>query len=376
MADLLYLTNDPPLQSSPEKKALLAEALKHIVEGYPPQDAYTGICKGLWRGPTGIAYLFLHVSSAYPDLEIEGRTASAWANAYIEGKRDADQMSLIPGKSCGLTCEALCYKAVRASITKDLSVVQSFIESIPEILEGDFPAELLGGKAGVLYYLRMMRTWVPESASIIAEPVRLIQESIMREGTQWEFHERRYLGAVHGDIGIVTQLVLTSPTIAPQLEAKLDQLLGLQQSNGNWTVIEDPSRGLPYVQFCHGAPGFLFSLYAIQPYFPSRREEIAKAISLATELVWKEGILKKEPNLCHGVLGNSLVMPKGERRDHFLAVGSPINVQKVREQDPKMFELANYGDEFAPLVAFWPGTAWACLVGDRVNAPIIAYNDV
>ena len=59
----------------------------------------------------------------------------------------------------------------------------------------------------------------------------------MAEGPDWKWHGRRYLGAVHGDISIMTQLVVTTPALAQQVERKLDQLLAMQDATGNWPSV-------------------------------------------------------------------------------------------------------------------------------------------
>ena len=60
------------------------------------------------------------------------------------------------------------------------------------------------------------------------------------------------------------------------------------------------------VQWCHGAPGFAYSLQALRPYFPQLQGRIDVAVAEAQELVWKQGLLTKEPSLCHGIFGNAL----------------------------------------------------------------------
>lgn len=109
-------------------------------------------------------------------------------------------------------------------------------------------------------------------------------------------------------VGILTQLVLTTPSLAAsdsRITATLDRLLALQQPSGNWTT-RDSSTGMPLVQWCHGAPGFVPSLLSMRPFFPSRQSQIDAAVEKARDVVWKEGMLRKDPCLCHGLFGNAL----------------------------------------------------------------------
>lgn len=284
----------------------MEEALGEIIAKSPPHDEYTGnndVLKGLWAGPTGFAYLFLQASAMYPHLRIAGRHALSWARRYMDGARG----DLRLGSRCGLSCEKLAYDAVQACITKDAAYIDAFLSSLPDLLApcGSWPDELLQGRAGTLYMLRMMRHWVPDSAVLLDRSIDSVTAAILAHGPEWKWHGKRYLGAVHGDIGIVTQLVLAVPSLASRLEGKLRDLLGSQLPNGNWpSSVGGTDASL--VQFCHGAPGFLHSLASLRPYFPGLRQQIDASAEQARRCVWRQGLLRKEPSLCHGILGNAL----------------------------------------------------------------------
>lgn len=302
-----YLPNgDSPLLKVAESSRHLKEALDWIIANLPPQAQYTGtndVLKGLWAGPTGFAYLFLQASSLHPDLEIAGHGALTWAARYLEGARGDLQLN---NSRCGLVCEKLAYEAVQACITKDVVYVNAFLSSLPEVLgPGGWPDELLQGRAGTLYMLRMMRHWVPDSAVLLDRSIDSVTTTILAGGPEWKWHGTRYLGAVHGDIGIVTQLVLTTPSLAGRLEGKARELLTMQLAEGNWpTSVGKTDASL--VQFCHGAPGFLHSLLSLKPYFPGLQQEIDASIERGRRCVWLEGLLRKEPSICHGIFGNAL----------------------------------------------------------------------
>ena len=153
-----------------------------------------------------------------------------------------------------------------------------------------------------------MRHWVPESSRTIVPVIAEISTAILRRGPEWKWHDRRYLGAAHGDIGIVLQLVLTSPKLATQMEPVLTRLLDKKLPNGNWPVAETATneKSKELVQFCHGAPGFVVSLLSLREYLPSLEARIDEAIQRGQDCIWREGLLTKEPNLCHGIFGNAL----------------------------------------------------------------------
>jgi lantibiotic modifying enzyme len=155
-------------------------------------------------------------------------------------------------------------------------------------------------------------------ATCIDSPIdRLIEKMIEKNEDgdfDWTWHGKRYLGAAHGEIGIITQLVLSKPSLAGHFANRMKKLLDLQKG-GNWPSSElDGETGRKdLVQWCHGAPGFIYSLEALRPHFPAMRPShpdmrvrIDAVLADAKELVWEKGLLTKEPSLCHGILGNAL----------------------------------------------------------------------
>ncbi|KAL1843663.1 hypothetical protein VTK73DRAFT_2789, partial [Phialemonium thermophilum] len=170
-------------------------------------------------------------------------------------------------------------------------------------------------------------------------------------------------------------LVLTTPPVAPRLEATLARLLDAQLGDGNWPSSEGhPGRHL--VQFCHGAPGFVLSLLSLRPYFPALQDRVDAAIKKARECIWEQGLLRKEPSLCHGILGNALTFPPGPQRDHFLALAVPEKMAELKQADPTLFQKANYGREYATLAGYVPSAAWTWMVCGKQNPRVIAYNDI
>jgi hypothetical protein len=319
--DKTYISNNFPIQSlSASPSDLLQLTLEQLIRTTPPKTSYSGAhgeLGGLFTGYTGLAYFFLRLSAMYPALQIHGHGARYWAKQYLRGTRA--KLVLEKG-NCGIASEKLSYQAVKACVTGDLVDVMAFIANIPAILgpfppsEGDpYPSELAYGRAGTLYLLRMVRYWVPNSESLVDSPLSRVAEKIVETDDDgngnWEWHGKRYYGASHGDIGIITQLVLSDPSLAPQLTERLEDLLDAQLEDGNWPASSRShwrGKGAELVQWCHGAPGFVHSLQTLRPYFPAHRGEIDRAIGRAQDLVWRHGLLTKEPTLCHGMLGNAL----------------------------------------------------------------------
>lgn len=315
-----YISNDIPLQPlSAAPSELLHSTLEQLVQDVPPltgrgrQHSRSG---GLFTGYTGLAYLFLHVHAVLPDLLIAGQKPIEWAVRYVDehDHHQSQRTSRIDVGNCGIGSERISYDAVKACITKDANDVKLFLEDVDLVINADdpFSSELATGKAGTLYMLRMVKHWVPGHETKIDKAIKALAQQILDTDDDgngnWEWHGKRYFGAAHGDIGIITQLALSIPAIARKLAPKLKELLDYQLQDGNFP---SSSRSLErgkadLVQWCHGATGFVFSLQVLRPYFPELKSRIDKAIRRAQRVIWEKGLLVKQPCLCHGILGNAL----------------------------------------------------------------------
>lgn len=319
--DQPYFENNKPLQaikSSPLD--LVRSSLEEVIKGSPPPKAYDeDMQEGIFFGPTGFAYLLLQLSELYPDLEVQQHKLRYWAERYLEPDRGT--LALEDGK-CGVLSEKLSFDALHACFTRNVDDVKVFLASYPAILKtypsgvkDVFKSEMLYGRAGALYLLRMVRHWVPEAASAIDPVMKQLAERILQSKDEnngiWTWNGERYIGAMHGDVGIILQIVRSVPELASKLSIHLEALLDFQDSQGNWpATVAAPghkSSGKPdRVQLCHGAPGFACSLRVLRPYFPDLHQRIDEALIKAEEVIWTRGLLKKEPNICHGIFGNAL----------------------------------------------------------------------
>ncbi|MBE3049726.1 LanC-like protein [Candidatus Bathyarchaeota archaeon] len=307
MASSRYIPQDTfpePLTLSTPPASLLQPALERIVHAAPPRSSYPSAddLDGLLIGPTSLAYLFLRLSTVNPSLSIAGHPPLHWAKAYTRGHRGTAHDE---SGNCGLTNERLSLLFLHACLSRETADVKAFIHGLAPVLSPSsadkYPSELLYGRAGLLYFIRALRHSVPHAALLLDDPIASINRRIMDVGEDgkggWRWNGKYYIGAGHGDIGIITQLVLTTPSLAPALQPRLEKLLAAQLDNGNWpasVVNPDDIR----VQWCHGAPGFVMSLLALREFYPGLHAEIDAAV--------ERGLLRKEPNLCHGILGNAL----------------------------------------------------------------------
>lgn len=311
-----YIPNTLPSQTLDQSpSALLITTLEELVETCPPKASYNeDDLAGLFLGYTSLAILFLQLSEIKPGLTVKSKTLRQWAEEYTTGERKVEPIGKDTG--CGVVQENLCHKAIKACLSGDAADIQAFlalIESIPcddaDAASKDFPSEILYGRAGSLYLLRLVSHWVPSSQSSLEPHVQRLSAKIMRDNSEgasrWTWLDCEYIGAAHGDIGIIVQLVLSTPSLAPQLSAQVKSLIELQLEDGNWPKFASESES-DLVQWCHGAPGFVICLKTLHPYFPELKDQIDQAIQKGEQVTWDRGLLRKYPNLCHGSLGNAL----------------------------------------------------------------------
>jgi hypothetical protein len=305
--------------------------------------------------------------------------------------------------------ETLAHLAVSAAATQDITCVRKFLAAVdkPGIMSpgvgsasgGD--CEWLYGRAGSLYLLRLMRTLVPATAElpdfdpVVGDLITAVMDIGREVDWKWSWHGKAHLGAVHGAIGIVTQVALSAeasmqdippgagmekvPILKP-LEKVLEGLLDAQFSDGNWpTRLRNPKNEL--VQFCHGAPGFVVSLWALgnKGLFPEVKR-MDNIIKRGREAIWKRGLLTKEPCLCHGATGNALAL-SGEQREHFLAHTTQAIVSEWQRERVFVPSLEPWG-----LYEGLAGRAWGFIVamrekegrlwGHSGGGGVIGYSDI
>ena len=300
--------------------------------------------------------------------------------------------------SCGIANERLAHLALNASVENSLDSVSDLVTILSSLKSNDSPSnEWLYGRAGALYLLRLVNHYNPNLPSPLKENfVSTIDDlviAIIDSGPEWIWHGKRYLGAAHGDVGILTQMLLSSRTARTQRAEVWDWLVELlnssQMPSGNFpSSLGEETRRDKLVQFCHRAPGFVISLDPIQGYLNGGSEEadevierIASAkllreissavLEKARKCVWERGVLVKEPCLCHGVTGNAIALDEederfrlmnwaqGRMREQFLATGSYVE-----------------GDDPWGLFCGEAGRAWGWMVVMGLGKGMIGYSDV
>jgi len=353
----------------------LVKSLTAIVLGSPPRKPWTDSFKkepqGLWTGPSSIAYLFFWLSKTHPNLIIEGKVPDQWCLAYLDCGSDTHP---IAGNGIGVKNEYMVFNTIKAIVTNDVGCVEK-LKAAAEAGNREAPDvenEFLSGRAGTLALLRIVRHFIPEASDGLTKVMEPIIKHILGH-LPWAFRNVAYSGAAHGSIGIITQIVLSNPSYAPQLEAVLIQHLDEQRENGNWYARVSLPDSANLVQFCHGSPGFVLSLLRLRPHFPELQARIDKAIELARQNTWEEGILKKEPNLCHGVTGNAFAL-ESPQREHFMTYATAERIKAGIEDGTYVKGDDRYGLQWGEAGRAWGWMAFDSNKVDELGFP--GYTDI
>ena len=116
-------------------------------------------------------------------------------------------------------------------------------------------------------------------------------------------------GAGHGLSSILLALLnfpecyVGNPPVENDIKLSIDYILSCEQGNGNYPPVPDEYRDdwNDLVHWCHGAPGVLY-VFA-KAFLVWKDEKYLSAAVRCGELIWKRGLLKKGPGICHGIAG-------------------------------------------------------------------------
>lgn len=386
-----YFVNDRPSPEKPDYFAELLASLERISTFNPPvQTCSTGwTFHGFYAGPTSIAYLFYRLSLLYPDIEFKQQSLLEWAESYLQlstflRKSDPDP------SHCGIANETLAHIALSSVILNDISLAQALCsyETIINHAQDDGSNEWLYGRAGYLYFLRLcLSHFSKTSASIVRILTKTIEKTtarILAVLLPWKWHGKEYLGAAHGTIGIICQVMLSDPQRVsdPVMTQLLTILLQTQLSKGNFPSSLPAESRDHLVQFCHGGPGFVVSLRSVLRHLQPQQAQsstaftlhaaIQTAIEKAQEDIWQRGILRKDPCLCHGIAGNALALDDAKQFNTFL---SWMTSKSLEENN--WLRRAGHTDDFAGLFVGETGRAWVWAVADKgLEKNCIGFNDI
>lgn len=306
---------------------------------YPPSVSTSLLSElnGLFSSPSSVAYILFKLSqpnTGYEKVQIAGHELRYWADAYlncakycVRDDRPSDQPEAFDQSRCSIVIELPARLALEAAFHKDEQASVNLLALLPGVVASDVPGKLawnehIYGRTGYLHLLRLVRSYWAE-APIPASTLRQIVDRVLLDGpSTWKFIDHYLIGAGHGWINIVTQILLTDGSYAaacqPIVQQVLDeQILDRENSDcGNWDAfmpyagqVRDPRF---QIQWGHGASGVVISLASILPICEASDAEftarIVTAMDRAQNVFWEKGLLGKESCLCHGAAGNMLAL--------------------------------------------------------------------
>eukprot|EP00871_Galdieria_phlegrea_P003739 jgi/Galph1/4366/GphlegSOOS_G2961.1 len=293
-----------------------------------PADAFTD--PTLYTGTAGIAYFYYQLATS---RLLNQQDNSRWllvAKNYIDAAlerieryRYKNSCSLLLGPP-GVYLVATCvYSALEEEERKNsYQFMNKYLLHSNSIDMVGAEDEFLYGKAG---FLTGLLNFSITRRNEVEQAARKLVSSLLNNGkrnakdSRWsnqtplvyQWHHKYYLGAAHGTSGVIHSLFVALENVSIENKRIIGQELKQtceflhqqrSQHHGNYYSSLD-SRNTDLVQWCHGAPGFVF-------LFCKAAEQFKDASYLnwaleASDVVWRYGLLLKGPGLCHGIAGNA-----------------------------------------------------------------------
>lgn len=123
----------------------------------------------------------------------------------------------------------------------------------------------------------------------------------------YQYHGREYLGAAHGVSAILFSLLSIPLNDEDMNDVKItiDAILALQDESGNFPTKFNKPQEARLIHWCHGAPGIV--LLMAKAYIVFKDQKYLDSCMKCGDLVWRKGLLKKGPGLCHGIASSGYV---------------------------------------------------------------------
>ncbi|KAL7532223.1 hypothetical protein ACHAXR_004498 [Thalassiosira sp. AJA248-18] len=208
-----------------------------------------------------------------------------------------------------------------------LDIGTRYVEKLPES-----ECEVLYGRAGYLQAIAFVRSETNDN-DFGNTMVQHIVKSILKEGERvananesaansllWEWHGKKYLGAIHGVAGILFTLLCFHEEVSlidnslSKIKTTITKLSELCSASGNLKSSLGTERD-KLVHLCHGAPGHILLLVKAYEVL-NDQEYLESAEEIARNVICRRGLLKKGVGLCHGISGNAycfLAIYRGRR---------------------------------------------------------------
>ncbi|XP_050072249.1 lanC-like protein 3 homolog [Anopheles maculipalpis] len=331
-----YADYDEKTHGTEQHKLVSRSGVVNLIEKYvgmiQKNHTQAKMREDLYVGTAGIAFMFWKLSrtketkSKFPCLNL--------ASNYIdEAKRQSTKKHRSSKDSVAFLCGGAGIAAVSAVVfhaqenRHQMKIdVEIFLKGYPECATDDgYEAdEVLVGRAGFLhgaYWLNQTIETKPIGNEMITKVCKVLMKRGRRLATSlrigsplmYEYHEKTYLGAAHGICAILHALLespwfnhndsgefCASTTKLADIKNSIDYVLTLQSNDGKFPTRHDSDRTL--VHWCHGCGGAIY-LFA-KAYLTFKEEKYLECCRKSSDTIWRQGLLRKGPGLCHGVAGN------------------------------------------------------------------------
>ncbi|KAK2183154.1 hypothetical protein NP493_322g01013 [Ridgeia piscesae] len=291
--------------------------LQRLYEGLASTDPSD---YSIYTGSTGIALLHFHLSNIF-DHDENPRYLKR-ALSYVEHplrhlKRK--KATFLCGDAGPLALAAVLYHRIGHQ-DKCEDCLNRLFSRHKDVSSDhvDLPDEFLFGRVGYLFALLFVQRHLGKeyvNPDLISEVFRTIISSgkklAQRERSEcplmYAWHDKEYLGAAHGLVGIFYTLMLVEDPVYKNVlrelvKPSIDWLMTLRYQSGNYpSSIGSTTDKL--VHWCHGAPGWVH-MFA-QAYKTFGDVKYLEAARGCGEVVWRRGLLRKGYGICHGVAGNA-----------------------------------------------------------------------
>lgn len=233
----------------------------------------------------------------------------------------------------GFLCGNAGIAAVSAVIANEIGKPEEVSRSIAEFQKGrevcrsmSYDAdEVLVGRAGYLsgaYWLNQVISPKPIANEIIEDVCNILIER-GREYSKahkaplplmYEYHDSDYLGAAHGLCSIL-HMILESPwfnlnngsfnnipkTKLNDIKQSVAYFASIQDADGNFpTRLFNSNKKL--IHWCHGCSGAIYLL--AKAFLLFKEESYLEGCRKCADSIWRHGLLRKGPGICHGIAGN------------------------------------------------------------------------
>lgn len=286
----------------------------------------------LYVGDAGIAFMFWKLSQSkdlkdlFPCLE----HASFYINRakQIAAAKASDRRA-----SIAFLCGNAGIAAISAAISNELRKSDEVTRSIADFQKGlktcksmSYDAdEILVGRAGYVsgaYWLNQVIPSKPIPNELIKDVCNMLvsrgRECAMKRKAplplMYEYHDSDYLGAAHGLCSIL-HMLLESPwftqtdgefnnvskTKFDDIKKSVEHFAGIQDADGNFpTRLFNSDKKL--IHWCHGCSGAIYVL--TKAYLIFKDESYLGGCRKCADSIWRHGLLRKGPGICHGIAGN------------------------------------------------------------------------